>query len=87
MCDLSLMAFLEDSLKDAIENNPKKVIVAYLDKDDAVVFSYNQCNYRDLQHIGQELINEGTLRLISESEDRIEEFKNEPEQEQNDGPL
>lgn len=83
MADLELMNFLEAALKDTMNHNPEKVIVAYLDSNDAVTFSYNQCNYRDLQHIGQEMINEGMLRLIAESEDHIEELRNELEEDFN----
>lgn len=79
MNNLPLMEFLEAALKDTLENNPKKVVVAYLDDDNSVTFSYHQCSYADLQHIGQEMMNEGTLRLIANSEDRLQELKDEEE--------
>ena len=77
MNNLPLMEFLEATLKDTLENSPKKVVVAYLDDDNDVTFSYHQCSYTDLQHIGQEMINEGTLRLVANSEDRLQELKDE----------
>lgn len=77
MNNLPLMEFLEAALKDTLENNPKKVVVAYLDDDNSVTISYHQCSYADLQHIGQEMMNEGTLRLIANSEDRLQELKDE----------
>jgi len=79
------MEFLEEALKDTLEKNPKKVVVAYLDDDNGVTFSYHQCSYADLQHIGQEMINEGTLRLIAYNEDRIKELQEEMEEEDDDG--
>lgn len=79
MDNISLMKFLEDSLREIIECNQRKVVVAYLDSNDAVHFGYYECNHFDLQRIGQEMINEGMLRLIAGSEDRIEKFKNPAE--------
>lgn len=81
MSDRPLLEFLEAALKDSMEHKPKRVVVAYLDEDNEVTFSYHQCSYADLQHIGQEMINEGTMRLIANSEERMQELKDEEEPE------
>ncbi len=77
--NLPLLEFLEAALRDTLEQNPQKIVVAYLNADDGVTFSYHQCSYADLQHIGQEIMNEGTLRLIANSEERLQELKDEDE--------
>lgn len=79
MSNRPILEFLEAALKDTLEHNPKRVVVAYLDEDNEVTFSYHQCSYADLQHIGQEMINEGTMRLIANSEERMQELKDEEE--------
>lgn len=61
MKNLSLLEFLEAALKDALESNPQKIVVAFL-SDDGVTVSYHKCNYADLQRIGQEVMNEGMFR-------------------------
>lgn len=77
-----LMEFLEAALKDTLENNPKKVVVAYLDDNGDVTISYHQCNYADLQHIGQEVLNEGIMVLIAKNKDRLKELQNEDTEEE-----
>lgn len=76
-----LLEFLEAALRDTIEFNPKKVVVSYIDENDGIVLSYSRCGYADLQRIGQEFINEGTLMLIAQNEERIEQLKEELEEE------
>lgn len=82
MNNLPLMEFLEAALQDTLEANPKKVVIAYLDEDGSTHISYCRCSYEDLQHMGMELINEGTMRLIANNEDRMQELKDEDETEE-----
>lgn len=72
------MEFLEAALKDLMTNpnKPSKVVLAYIDEE-GVSISYKSCNYADLQRVGLECINEGTMRLIALNEDRLEHFRNE----------
>lgn len=72
-----LMEFLEAAVRCTIEKNPEKVVFAYLNGDGSVGFSYYGCTYAELQNIGQELINEGMLRLIAASENKIKRLKDE----------
>lgn len=81
MNNRSLMEFLEAVLKDTLESSPKEVVVAYLDDNGDVKIAYHKCNYADLQHIGQEILNEGIMRLIAKNEDRMQELRDEDTEE------
>ena len=78
--DIELAEFLEGSVKRILENTPKKVIVAYIDSDNVVTFTYKHCNYADLQHVGQELINEGIMNLVALNRDHLEQLEAEAEE-------
>lgn len=47
-----------------------------------VTLAYFDCAYDDLQHIGMEMINEGTLQLIARNADTIHEIMDEYEEEE-----
>ncbi len=79
-----LMEFLEFKVKDILEQKPKKIAIAYLSEDNTITLSYRQCTYVDLQRIGQEMINEGTLHLIAGSKNRIESLIDEYDSESSD---
>lgn len=78
--------FLEKALQHMVNRSPipHKIVVAWIDQNDGVGFSYLNCNYSDLQHIGQEMINEGTMRLIAQNRPRMEELEAETESEDSD---
>ena len=82
--DQELTEFLERSVKRILEQAPKKVITAYIDSDNAVTFTYKHCNYADLQHVGQELINEGIINLVALNRDHIEQIEAEAESDEED---
>ncbi len=81
MSNRQLMEFLEAAVGDVMKKDPKKIVVAYLDDEDATAINYYRCTYADLQHIGQELINEGTIRLVAANEDRIRELRDSTREE------
>ena len=77
--------FLEEALRELMENpdQPRKIALAYINNE-GVNLSYKSCTYADLQQIGQELINEGTLRLVALNEERMQQIRDEAEAESND---
>ena len=82
--DQDLVEFLERSVKRILENSPKKVITAYIDSNNGVTFTYKHCTYADLQHVGQELINEGIMNLVAQNKDHLEELEAEAESDDED---
>lgn len=82
MQDQEQLEFLEYAVRDLMEQEkiPKRIVIAYMNEDDSVTFSYHKCNYSHLQKIGQEMINEGTLQLVAENKDRIKEFEKDLEE-------
>lgn len=76
--------FLEGALRDLLENpdQPRKIALAYINSE-GVNLSYKSCTYSDLQQIGQELINEGMMRLGTLNEDRMQQIRDEAEAEDN----
>lgn len=73
--------FLEAVLRELMENpdQPRKIAVLYINGE-GVNIRYKSCNYVDLQQMGQELINEGTLRLIALNEDKMQRIRDEAEE-------
>lgn len=73
--------FLEEALKGVLENpcKNKKIVLCFLDDNGDVEFSYRKCSYADLQHIGQEMINEGMLQLIAAEHNKIKRLIEEDE--------
>lgn len=82
MEDQEQLEFLESAVRDFMEQEkmPKRIVLAYMDEDNSVTFSYHQCNYSDLQRIGQEMINESILRLVAGNKDRIKEIEEDLEE-------
>lgn len=78
--------FLEKALQHMVDRSPipERIVIAWLDETFSVGFSYLNCNYADLQHIGQEMINKGTMRLIAQNRPRMEELEAETESDDSD---
>lgn len=77
------LEFLEAALRELMTNpdQPRKIVLAYIN-DEGVSISYKSCNYQDLQLIGQECINEGTMRLIALNEDRLQQLRDEADEQE-----
>lgn len=71
--------FLEAVLRTLLggEVQTRKIVLAYIDNDFKVGISYLNCNYAELQQVGQELINEGMIRLIALEDERIQKIRDE----------
>lgn len=74
--------FLEAALRELMQNpdQPRKIALVYINSE-GVNLSYKSCTYSDLQYMGQELVNEGTLKLVALSEDRLQKLRDEAEAE------
>lgn len=76
--------FLEAALRELMENpdRPRKIALVYINSE-GVNISYKSCTYADLQQMGQELINEGTLRLVALNKEKMQQIRDEAEAEEN----
>lgn len=79
-----LNKFLEEALELVIKEQPSKLVIARLDSNNAISFSYYNCGYVDLQRAGQEMINEGLMRLLAASEFHMQQLKDELEEDTNE---